>query len=35
MVHYPFEIETDSSLTIQYKKNTATDLSLYVTGFSE
>ena len=35
MVHYPFEIETDSSLTIQYKKNTATDLTLYVAGWSE
>lgn len=35
MAHYPFEIETDSSLTIQYKKNTATDLTLYVLGWGE
>lgn len=35
MAHFDFEIETDSALTIEYRKNTATDLTLYVTGFEE
>lgn len=35
MAHFDFEIETDSSLTIQYDVGTATDLTLYVTGFYE
>lgn len=35
MAHFDFEIETDSALTIQYQKNTATDLTLYVLGFEE
>lgn len=35
MAHFDTEIETDSALTIEYKKNTATDITLYVTGFYE